>query len=222
MLTDTKIYSWKEFKAEIDHLRQSAIGLSKFLFRGHASEKWSLETTLERSNHDESVLGYYQLALRIKSEVQAFSGREWPDAPDVPALTKMIGEYGAFSMEFQRDMPHYAYLAHLRHHGFPSPLLDWSSSPFVAAYFAFADRIDPASNVAIYAYRERGPQNMKTGGSNEPSIRQLGPYVAGPKRHFAQRSQYTVCTHWNEGSPCFWLTMRCAKRSTPKPSFNKT
>jgi hypothetical protein len=35
------------------------------------------------------------------------------------------------------ELPCYPYLAYLRHHGFPSPLLDWTESASVAAYFAY-------------------------------------------------------------------------------------
>lgn len=31
----------------------------------------------------------------------------------------------------------YGFMTRLRHHGFPSPLLDWPQSPYIAAFFAF-------------------------------------------------------------------------------------
>jgi hypothetical protein len=79
---------------------------------------------------------------------------------------------------------------------FPSPLLDWSRSPFVAAYFAFRADVDPEQNVAIYAYTDR-TSPIKTSSSEHAQIHRLGPYVAAHKRHFSQQSEYTVCVRYH-------------------------
>jgi hypothetical protein len=76
----------------------------------------------------------------------------------------------------------------------PSPLLDWTRSPYVAAHFAMAPT--PRNGVqyaAVYVYHEY-PQGIKIGDNNAPAIHSLGPYVTTDSRHYLQQSEYTICT----------------------------
>ncbi|UPJ60206.1 FRG domain-containing protein [Bradyrhizobium sp. 192] len=220
-MADTEV-SWEDFKKEAASLADRARDEGSIvLFRGQASSEWRLQTTLERSGLLEEVADYYRTALRVKPEVEAYTGLTWSDEPSIYEIERdVLAGYDTFSSVMLRgSLPHYSYLAYLRHHGFPSPLLDWSASAMVAAFFAF--RGADAENVAIYAFRERDASGMKTGGSDEPVIRLLGPYVAAPKRHFAQRSYYTVCTQWQEVSPYFLEHTNVCKPFDPKADFQQ-
>jgi hypothetical protein len=220
-IEDALEVSWSDFK-------QTALSLtakareegSIMLFRGQASSKWRLETTLDRSELSDEVNDHYRTVLRIKPQIEAYTGLKWTDEPTIWDIEQDIfGGYDRFCSRLTRgELPHFSYLAYLRHHGFPSPLLDWSASPMVAAFFAFRTPSD-SDWVAIYGYRERDASGMKSGGSDEPSIRLLGPYVTAPKRHFAQRSYYTMFTLWQETSPYFYEHTKVCKPYDPKADF---
>jgi hypothetical protein len=70
----------------------------------------------------------------MKAEIEVFTGENW-DTPSYPEILEWTKSYDEFSIN---KLKCYEYLAHLRHRGFPSPLLDWTRSLYVAAYFAFA------------------------------------------------------------------------------------
>jgi hypothetical protein len=91
-----------------------------------------------------------------------------------------------------KDIEIYEYLAYLRHHGFPSPLLDWTYSPYVAAFFAMRDVSEKTDYVSVYVYLEYSGVG-KLSSSTVPSIYSLGPNLRVHQRHYLQQSCYTFC-----------------------------
>jgi len=162
---------------------ESRVRVSPVLFRGQASDRWKLETTLERyADWQYGLEKYYHVMRVIKPSVESCTGKNWKDLP-------------AYSPE-QDEIPAapqgYEFMAYLRHNGFPSPLLDWTRSFYVAAFFAFQDTKGDAQNVAIYSYIEYG--NGGKEGSGAARIGSLGPTIRTDERHFLQQSEYTFCS----------------------------
>lgn len=75
--------------------------------------------------------------------------------------------------------------------------MDWTRSPYIAAFFAFRAAAKPVQDkVSVFAFCER-PNGMKSGDA-EAEVRRLGPFVRTHRRHYLQQGEYTVCTHWKE------------------------
>jgi FRG domain len=166
----------------------------KMLFRGQESCHWDLLTTLERkSSRTFDVPGYIRLANRTVNELESFTGMSWR----VPPYPDLVDEIRTQQDWAKVHLPMYDYLVYLRHHGFPSPLLDWTESPYIAAYFAYINA--GKQNPAVYCYIER-PTHVKGYSSGRPRISVMGPFVSTHKRHFAQKASYTIATQWDQST----------------------
>jgi hypothetical protein len=212
VLKTVRVRTWKQFVRKIDDLNaelQAQVeeplrNRSRYwLFRGQSDHRWMLKSTLER--HDSSVTlltDYYRRAFRVKHHLEAVTGRRQV-APEYPDYVKLlpVPEDGFGLVDF----PAYSYLAYLRHHGFPSPLLDWSRSPFVAAFFAFRNALPSSKYVALYAFVEYY-RNSKLSSPDEATIVGVGPYVTTHSRHVLQQCQYTICVQLkrNPGGEYEW------------------
>jgi hypothetical protein len=210
------VNSWEQFHSRVRELndrrdelqRQHKREFTGPLFRGMADARWELATTLERAYpHEllEPISGlhlYYLMALRSRSAIETVTESFWDAVPGLPDFESKLDDFVTLGpqMFFAGNVPIYQYLLYLRHHGYPSPLLDWTSSPYVAAFFAFDQVVEGADQACIYAFVR---DSFKSHGSGEADVAVLGPYVKAHRRHMIQQSQYTVCMDWFTNRPTF-------------------
>jgi len=196
---ECRVETWEEFIQRVKQLKdgQNSAELP-LLFRAQSDSGWALETTLERIKKPRMLLHeYYRLILKVRPQIEAFTGKRWV-IPTYPSVLKWTKEYDEFSLRLTRGaLPGYDYMAYLRHHGFPSPLLDWTRSVHVAGYFAFRKDADDTRNkeVSIYVFANA---KIQSGSNLEPYICRLGPYVRTHQRHFLQQSEYTLCVSFDD------------------------
>jgi len=194
---------WEDFQRQLHEVRddESSAGRSaEFLFRGLSDSAWPLATTLERANVEGTrVCDYHGLISRLQPQIESFTGSSW-EIPQFPDVERLLKEYKALPDREYPDQATYSYMVHLRHHGFPSPLLDWTRSLYIAAFFAFRSALKPCEGkVSIYTFSE-SPEGWKVTSGDRPWIRRIGPYVRTHRRHFLQQSDYTMCAVWKVGN----------------------
>jgi hypothetical protein len=194
MITEKNFESWESLIEGLASLEMSLDDRAEnLLYRGQANSFWRLETTLERDLKSPVTLAaYYRFAHSAKTRIETFTDTIW-SIPEFPYYEKWLESKDALSFS---PFLAYDYLAYLRHHGFPSPLLDWSTSPYIALFFAFNDRSIKNGSVSLYAYLEYF-SSEKSSSTDEAQIYVFGPYAKVHRRHVLQQSQYTICVEYD-------------------------
>jgi FRG domain len=189
--------SWEACLNEISKLAESqrADGrlIPELLFRGHADASWKLESTLDRiGQRGMNFSEYYRLIAVAQHEIEAFTGQRW-EIPYYPDIESQFREWDfpKLSRDFHAM---YGYMAHLRHHGFPSPLVDWTRSAHIGAYFAFSHASDD-SDASIYVLSQA---RMTSSRSGKPQIITLGPNTRTHRRHYIQQCEYSLCLQFDD------------------------
>lgn len=196
-----QLKSWGEFGSKINEIKEKYPDLEKYhenyiLYRGQSNSTWSLLTTLERASKKiYTKEDYYRLMVKTYFRFRSLFGIEYNMEVDMSKID-WSRENDPNRGSILDSYLGYDYMVYLRHHGFPSPLLDWSLSPYIAAYFAYAEK--PQSEyVSVYVYLER-PEGVKLSNPYQPTIRLMGPYVKTHKRHYVQKAWYTISIRVNE------------------------
>jgi hypothetical protein len=115
---------WDEFKGTIvkELFQDAPFQKSRFLFRGQVDPNWQLMSSYDRW-FDEQGLDESK-RMEIAAQLLASFKQELRNA----GHEQLVDE--------ERDP---RIMAIAQHYGLPTRLLDWSESPYVAAFFAFVD-----------------------------------------------------------------------------------
>lgn len=166
---------------------QSEIGQEqKTLFRGQIDHEWKIRSSLER--HGIEIIKceeYYRKIDSYKPLINPLIENRYERKLTRSGYPFDFNEYEKGSWE----LPEMEYLTYLRHHGFPTPLVDLSRSCFVALFFACEDFNQRNKDGKVFLY---SPPQTRFGGNDIPDLRMIGRYVEAGKRHFAQQSQYVI------------------------------
>lgn len=129
------IKSWAAFKRYVGKLAQK-----HFIFRGQEDSTWRLRASFYRS---------------VRANLERYL------VDDVKDLQKAFSVMTPYPLNLADALHYGAFLNLAQHHGYPTPMLDWTWSPYVAAFFAFRnirphEKPDKNHNIRIYKFNALG------------------------------------------------------------------
>lgn len=168
-MNEIELRDWEHFR---EYAGYNFGGKPNYVFRGHADRSWKLESTLTRLG--KRVSGDLKPDFLNQAQLQNFRMKIRGLRGDNP---QSLDENGLWSLG--------------QHHGLCTPLLDWTESIYVAAYFAFENK-DACSGEwrTIFALDRRLPSLVDTDLKAE-GFEFLEPLHDDNKRITAQAGLFT-------------------------------
>lgn len=172
------LHTWSQYK---EWVANEAHKGKNYWYRGQSDATWVLKTTFHRLA-DKNGMTMLQYLNLVETELHY-------------QVSSRLNE----TINLKDEFAFGSYLALLRNHGFPSPLLDWTISPYVAAYFAFreSNNFNPiCRRIRIYVFDFKlwqdtyaQPKDLK---ATEPYVSVVRPHAKYNPRQLAQNTVYTV------------------------------
>jgi len=122
-ITTIAYETWEEFKSNVvrELFDDGVFRSGRYIFRGQCSADWSLESSFDRCFS--SLPGTKRQAIADDLALNFFQ----------QCRARGLAPFG--------DDDHLRIIAYAQHYGLPTRLLDWTESPYVAAFFALSEVI---------------------------------------------------------------------------------
>jgi hypothetical protein len=140
------VATWTDFTGSLEAVLDSYRNPPTYIFRGQADAKWDLKPSLlRRLEHIESRKEQLKIEAWLTEEFLSQAAL----FPETSAVWEQL-------IQSQRSVERWAYM---QHHGCVTRLLDWTASPYIAAYFAVAECLDRPGAIfvvapgAVHSYR---------------------------------------------------------------------
>ena len=181
-------------------LEKDFIGRHRSFFCGQSNANWLIKSSLERMKIPSIPFKkYYSHLDFLKPEINSFGKRFERKSAFPNGYKDDFSDY--YEISFDR-FPELEYLTYLRHHGFPSPLIDFSQSEYIALFFACEDAIcsvgSKVENGKVFIMQSR---LWEDGGASMTEIHRIGHYIETDQRHIFQQSEYLIACRFSDG---FW------------------
>lgn len=137
-MKEIKISSWKNLTEILDsfQIKEQQKILYRYTFRGQQDSNWKLMASISRivigNDTSEKKARFY--------EIQSLN--------EFKSIYHLTPE----KLVYSSDMDDMAMLIDMQHFSCPTRLLDWSSSPYVALYFAIRDNLNTNGALFIWDY----------------------------------------------------------------------